>query len=172
MSAVSELRKLAQDPQLQNLFAFLSERKEHNKPLPIDRILTATRHKIPRPDVVSVAKVLDQLNLANFVAGRRNFPSRILFYYTPASIGKVALGYSEQLERISHAAAAATASDVIREAINPEPEHEALDSEDTRGFQVQKTPLGTLFILPSTATADDKERLINYIKAMPLRMSA
>jgi hypothetical protein len=172
MSAISELRKLAQDPQMHLLFTFLSDRKDNNKPLPIDRILSATRHKISRPDVVSVAKSLDQMNLANFVAGRRNFPSRILFYYTPASIGKVALGFSEHLERISHATAAASASEFVREAINPHPAHEVAESEETRGFQVQTSALGTLFILPSTATADDKERLIAYIRAMPLRMSA
>jgi hypothetical protein len=161
MNTVTELRKLASDPQLRPIFSFLSERRD-SRPVTIDRILSATRHKIPRISIVHLAKSLDRLNLCNFVAGRRNFPSRILFYFTPASIGKSALSETSQLERVEQTEAGDTARKLIKEAI----EHVSAPEERTQ-FQVQYSPIGTTFMLPKSASEEDKEALIDFIRQIP-----
>lgn len=163
MNTVTELRKLASDPQLRPIFSFLSERRD-SRPVTIDRILSATRHKIPRISIVHLAKSLDRLNLCNFVAGRRNFPSRILLYFTPASIGKSALNETNQLERVEKIEAGETARSLVREAIE---QVAAVIPEERTQFQVQYSPIGTIFTLPKSASEEDKEALIDFIRKIP-----
>jgi hypothetical protein len=155
MEQIAELRRLAGEPYYRSIFTFLSTRRDTDDPITIERILSGTRHKIPRNEVVLAIKALDRLNLCNFVAGRRNFPSRVLFFYTPSSIGKVALGQSDALERTTPS-----------KLNDPQP------VSGVHPFQVQTTALGTLFILPSTATVEDKEALAQYIRNMELKRSA
>jgi hypothetical protein len=94
---VQDLRKLVTKAN-RPLFAFLSTRN-NAEPINVERILSACREKLDRLDVVELLKELDALNLGNFVAGRRNFPSRFSFYVTPRSIGRVALEEDSHLVR-------------------------------------------------------------------------
>ena len=165
MNIVTELRDKITDPTNKMLFAFLAERKDI-KPITIDKILSGTRHKITRTDVVAFTKGLDKLNLCNFVTGRRNFPSRIMFYYTPASIGKVALGDSDKLVRMSQLDQADIVEETVHEAITPSTDDVAISSEEPLNFQVQTSALGTLFVLPTTATKADTDQLVTYIQQM------
>ncbi len=113
--------------------------------LNIEELMVAVNNKVPRSEVVAFSQALDQLNLCNFVAGRRNYPSRLLFYFTPMSIGSVALGFSRKLERISS------------ELTLP---IELLDEP----FAITETDKGTFYFLPKYATQDDRVKLARFIQ--------
>ncbi len=102
-SILSSLHELLQANEIvRPLFVFFASSKRIlDNCITIEKLLAATKYKIPRNEIVLLCKTLDRLDLLNFVAGRREFPSRITFYYTPASIGGVTLGLSDQLIRVT-----------------------------------------------------------------------
>ena len=89
-TALTEVKKIGSTDNGKTILKYLAERPNTN-PLTVERILTGTRNKISRNNVVQFCKALDNLDLANFVVGRRTIPSHIIFYVTPESIGKVGL---------------------------------------------------------------------------------
>lgn len=94
---VQELRDLASKTN-HALFAFLQTRI-NSEPIDMNRFLTGTRKKMSRIEIVEALKAMDNMNLGNFVAGRRTFPSRFIFYATPKSVADVALGDASHLVR-------------------------------------------------------------------------
>lgn len=94
---VQDLRDLAKHTN-HALFAFLRERS-NSEPIVMERFMTGTRKKMSRIELVEALKAMDAMNLGNFVAGRRTFPSRFVFYATPKSIAEVALGTASHLVR-------------------------------------------------------------------------
>lgn len=149
------LRDLTPNPTLRPLFQFLADdkgvRKDHT--LTVDKMLTATKHRIDRNDLVQLCRVLDQLGLCNFVAGRRGTPSRVMFYYTPVSIGKAALGVSDELVKIVQPTPIA----LVLSA--PAGGHAKTDK-----FLVAPSKSGVTFTLPANASHSDAEALADYIR--------
>lgn len=90
-AVVTEVKKIASTDNGKTILTYLAS-KPNTKLLTVERMLTGTKNKISRNIVVQFCKNLDNLDLGNFVVGRRTLPSHIIFYATPESIGNVGLG--------------------------------------------------------------------------------
>lgn len=166
---IRALHTLAETSVGKAIFTFLSDR-ETNKTLGVEKLLTATRRKFSRVDVVQVCKRLDSLNLGNFVTGRRTFPSRFVFYYTPQSIGKVALNISEELIRLEPRMEPTDMNTAY--TVAPGIKMSGASVPPTANFRVESNQKEMTIKLPVTATKKDRRALAEYVLNINLKKAS
>jgi len=132
---LSELRTLAQDQGNRLIFQYFT-RRENTEALSVDRVMDVVQNHKTRHEVVALLQHLDQLNLVNFILGRRTHPSRVRFFYTPKSVGEVALGNSTSLIPVS-----ASLDNLPSEII------------------IKKVPGGILIFIPQTASEPERRKV-------------
>lgn len=161
---MKELRSISALPGAPVLLTFLAGR-DIDKPIDIDKLVTGTKRKVPRADVVQFCKQLDTLGMGNFVAGRRTFPSRFVFYFTPASIGAVALNESDSLVKIEPEIPDFSANTGIEMASAP-------TSPTKANFSVRTISDATVIVLPNSATQKDRRTLADYVLSLKFRKAS
>ena len=105
----------SEDADARQFFEWAATRKRDVTETSIDRMIQKLR--IHRSTAISLARKLEEADCGEFVVGRRGSQSRLRWKYSLTSLGRVAIGETEDIE----------------EADDPVPEEEDVDQDSQGG---------------------------------------
>lgn len=156
---LEKLRTLARRKEYGRFFEHAQDRAYAVRSTTVDRIMGIA--DIGRNEALEFARNLSSAKVGTLKLGRRGGKSRLDWTYTLASIGRVALGKSEELERI------ADSTEQIRDWDQDDKSIEDMTLRPHRIFYCPLRNYTASLRLPGDLTRDDIDRLTKFIKNLP-----
>jgi len=150
--STAPLRSLYEtDASARAIFNWLAGRRKGAKETAVR--VAAERAKLSYAEVVRVFREFDRLGVGAFIAGRKGWETRIAWSYDVVSIGRVAIGETDQAELVSDD--------------DPATEDDAtgLESHD---FRLRPDLIITI-LLPSDFSLSEAKRLGTWLSALPMQ---
>lgn len=156
---VEKLKELYKNSEVARAFLDHTAQRERNQSeTKVDRILSVLANEgnqFSRGDVVELFRSLEELGCGQFVAGRRGWPSRFVWYVGMVSVGRAAAGEPQVIQDISaESADPESSSDSLKHVFHLRPE-----------IQVS-------IDLPSDLSSAEAERLSSFIRTLPFEVDS